>query len=170
MILHKSNNLCKINQLLHVCGHEQPCKLNSTYGLWCLCERGHCVVHVVLVSPACHLCMDMLSSPRTLPKGMMGAYGPPYMPMQGPHEGLLSVAPMPPHPTGGPHLPPHHLQQGMPGYPGMPHQGKGRCPSHTCKVTSSRVSPAGGVYLVHRLRSLIFSLSSQSSLVSNKLF
>uniref|UniRef100_A0A3Q3A0H8 Protein polybromo-1 n=1 Tax=Kryptolebias marmoratus TaxID=37003 RepID=A0A3Q3A0H8_KRYMA len=52
-------------------------------------------------------------------EGMMGAYGPPYMPMQGPHEGLLSVAPMPPH------LPPHHLQQGMPGYPGMPHQGKG---------------------------------------------
>ncbi|XP_040015551.1 polybromo 1, like isoform X2 [Xiphias gladius] len=60
------------------------------------------------------------ASPRA---GMMGAYGPPYMPMQGPHEGLLSVAPMPPHPAGGPHLPPHHLQQGMPGYPGMPHQG-----------------------------------------------
>uniref|UniRef100_A0A3P8T0U5 Protein polybromo-1 n=1 Tax=Amphiprion percula TaxID=161767 RepID=A0A3P8T0U5_AMPPE len=56
-------------------------------------------------------------------EGMMGAYGPPYMPMQGPHEGLLSVATMPPHPAGGPHLPPHHLQQGMPGYPGMPHQG-----------------------------------------------
>ncbi|XP_054586619.2 polybromo 1, like isoform X2 [Nothobranchius furzeri] len=55
--------------------------------------------------------------------GMMGAYGPPYMPMQGPHEGLLSVAPMPPHSGGVPHLPPHHLQQGMPGYPGMPHQG-----------------------------------------------
>ncbi|XP_070707764.1 polybromo 1, like isoform X2 [Pempheris klunzingeri] len=60
------------------------------------------------------------ASPRA---GMMGAYGPPYMPMQGPHEGLLSVAPMPPHSVGGPHLPPHHLQQGMPGYPGMPHQG-----------------------------------------------
>ncbi|XP_076615633.1 polybromo 1, like isoform X3 [Chaetodon auriga] len=60
------------------------------------------------------------ASPRA---GMMGAYGPPYMPMQGPHEGLLSVAPMPPHPAGGPHLPPHHLQQGMPGYPGMLHQG-----------------------------------------------
>uniref|UniRef100_A0A8C6Q7Q7 Protein polybromo-1 n=1 Tax=Nothobranchius furzeri TaxID=105023 RepID=A0A8C6Q7Q7_NOTFU len=56
-------------------------------------------------------------------EGMMGAYGPPYMPMQGPHEGLLSVAPMPPHSGGVPHLPPHHLQQGMPGYPGMPHQG-----------------------------------------------
>lgn len=96
------------------------------------------------MSAACHLCMDMLSSPHTFPKGMMGAYGPPYMSMQGPHEGLLSVAPMPPHPTGGPHLPPHHLQQGMPGYPGMPHQGKGHCPSRTCSVTSSRVSPAGG--------------------------
>uniref|UniRef100_A0A3Q2PIJ1 Protein polybromo-1 n=1 Tax=Fundulus heteroclitus TaxID=8078 RepID=A0A3Q2PIJ1_FUNHE len=58
-------------------------------------------------------------------EGMMGAYGPPYMPMQGPHEGLLSVAPMPPHPAGGPNLPPHHLLHGMPGYPGMPHQGKG---------------------------------------------
>lgn len=54
---------------------------------------------------------------------MMGAYGPPYMPMQGSHEGLLSVATMPPHPAGGPHLPPHHLGQGMPGYPGMLHQG-----------------------------------------------
>nr|XP_046239484.1 polybromo 1, like isoform X3 [Scatophagus argus] len=60
------------------------------------------------------------ASPRA---GMMGAYGPPYIPMQGPHEGLLSVAPMPPHPTGGAHLPPHHLQQSMPGYPGMLHQG-----------------------------------------------
>uniref|UniRef100_A0A3B3YBW4 Protein polybromo-1 n=1 Tax=Poecilia mexicana TaxID=48701 RepID=A0A3B3YBW4_9TELE len=58
-------------------------------------------------------------------EGMMGAYGPPYMPMQGPHEGLLSVAPMPPHPAGGPNLLPHHLHQGMPGYPSMPHQGKG---------------------------------------------
>lgn len=112
-------------------------------------------------SAACHSCMDMLlSSPHPLPQGMMGAY-PPYMPMQGPHEGLLSVAPMPPHPVGGPHLPPHHLQQGMPGYPGMLHQGKGRCPSHTCSVTSSPVSPAGGVYLVHGLHSLIHSPNSQ---------
>ncbi|XP_039858256.1 polybromo 1, like isoform X9 [Simochromis diagramma] len=67
--------------------------------------------------------MGMINQTMTPVSGMMGAYGPPYMPMQGPHEGLLSVAPMPPHPTGGPHLPPHHLQQGMPGYPGMPHQG-----------------------------------------------
>lgn len=87
------------------------------------------------------------------PQGMMGAY-PPYMPMQGPHEGLLSVAPMPPHPVGGPHLPPHHLQQVLPGYPGMLHQGKGCSSAHTCPVTSSHVSPAGGVYLVHRLHSL----------------
>lgn len=91
----------------------------------------------------------------------MGAY-PPYMPMQGPHEGLLSVAPMPPHPVGGPHLPPHHLQQAMPGYPGMLHQGKGHSSAHTCLVTSSRVSPAGGVYLVHRLHSLRYSLTKRS--------
>ncbi|XP_041638497.1 polybromo 1, like [Cheilinus undulatus] len=67
--------------------------------------------------------MGMINQSMTPVSGMMGAYGPPYMPMQGPHEGLLSVAPMPPHPAGGPYLPPHHLQQGMPGYPGMPHQG-----------------------------------------------
>ncbi|KAK2915136.1 protein polybromo-1-like isoform X2 [Channa argus] len=67
--------------------------------------------------------MGMINQTMTPVAGMMGAYGPPYMPMQGPHEGLLSVAPMSPHPAGGAHLPPHHLQQGMPGYPGMPHQG-----------------------------------------------
>ncbi|KAM9409587.1 polybromo 1, like [Pholidichthys leucotaenia] len=74
--------------------------------------------------------MGVVPSPSTMGMinqtpvpGMMGAYGPPYMPMQGPHEGLLSVAPMPPHPAGGPLLAPHHLQQCMPGYPGMPHQG-----------------------------------------------
>ncbi|XP_035517884.1 polybromo 1, like isoform X2 [Morone saxatilis] len=67
--------------------------------------------------------MGMINQTMSPVSGMMGAYGPPYMPMQGPHEGLLSVAPMPPHPAGGPHLPPHHLQQGMPGYPGMLHQG-----------------------------------------------
>ncbi|XP_060898960.1 polybromo 1, like [Labrus mixtus] len=66
--------------------------------------------------------MGMINQNMTPVSGMMGAY-PPYMSMQGPHEGLLSVAPMPPHPTGGPFLSPHHLQQGMPGYPGMPHQG-----------------------------------------------
>ncbi|XP_069000505.1 protein polybromo-1-like isoform X1 [Embiotoca jacksoni] len=67
--------------------------------------------------------MGMINQTMTPVSGMMGGYGPPYMPMQGPHEGLLSVAPMLTHPAGGPHLPPHHLQQGMPGYPGMPHQG-----------------------------------------------
>lgn len=92
-------------------------------------KRGTVCSSSACCSAACHLCMDMLlSSPRPLPQGMMGAYGPPYMSMQGPHEGLLSVAPMPPHPAGGSHLPPHHLQQGMPGYPGMLHQGKGHCP------------------------------------------
>ncbi|XP_051271698.1 polybromo 1, like isoform X2 [Dicentrarchus labrax] len=65
--------------------------------------------------------MGMINQTMSPVSGMMGAYGPPYM--QGPHEGLLSVAPMPPHPAGGPHLPHHHLQQGMPGYPGMLHQG-----------------------------------------------
>uniref|UniRef100_A0A8C5FBT8 Polybromo 1, like n=1 Tax=Gadus morhua TaxID=8049 RepID=A0A8C5FBT8_GADMO len=55
-------------------------------------------------------------------EGMMGAYGPQYMPMQGPHEGLLSVAPMPPLHLGGPPMATHHLQQGM-HYPGMPHPG-----------------------------------------------
>ncbi|KAM8868716.1 protein polybromo-1-like isoform 1-T3 [Synchiropus picturatus] len=67
--------------------------------------------------------MGMINQSMTPVSGMMGAYGPPYMPMQGPHEGLLSVATMPPYPVGGPHLPPHHHQQGMPGYPGMLHQG-----------------------------------------------
>uniref|UniRef100_A0A8D3E6I9 Protein polybromo-1 n=1 Tax=Scophthalmus maximus TaxID=52904 RepID=A0A8D3E6I9_SCOMX len=88
--------------------------------------------------------MGMINQTMTPVSGMMGAYGPPYMPIQGPHEGLLSVATMPPYPAGGPNLPLHHLQQGMPGYPGMPHQGKGHCPSHTCSVTSSGISPAGG--------------------------
>lgn len=128
------------------------------------------VVHVILESAACHLCMNMLlSSPCPLPQGMMGAYGPPYMPMQGPHEGLLSVAPMPPHPAGGQYLPPHHLHQGMPRYPGMLHQGKGHCPSHTSSVTSSHISPARGVYLVHRLHNLIYLQNSQSSLVFSSL-
>lgn len=111
------------------------------------------------------ICMSFMHgyvvlSSSSPPQGMMGAY-PPYMPMQGPHEGLLSVAPMAPHPVGGHHLPPHHLQQAMPGYPGMLHQGKGRSSAHTCPVTSSRVSPAGGVYLVHRWHSLRYSPSSQ---------
>lgn len=110
--------------------------------------------------------------PHPLPQGMMGAYGPPYMPIQGPHEGLLSVATMPPYPAGGPNLPLHHLQQGMPGYPGMPHQGKGHCPSHTCSVTSSGISPAGGglpgpqaaqpdLVIEQKKGSLVFNILSQ---------
>ncbi|KAK5872557.1 hypothetical protein PBY51_013243 [Eleginops maclovinus] len=73
----------------------------------------------VVASPST---MGMINHNMTPMSGMMGAYGHPYMPMQGPHEGLLSVATMPPH-AGGGLLPLHHLQQGMPGYPGMPHQG-----------------------------------------------
>ncbi|XP_056129440.1 polybromo 1, like [Lampris incognitus] len=67
--------------------------------------------------------MGMINQTMTPVSGMMGGYGPPYMPMQGPHEGLLGVAPMPPHSLGGPPLPPHHLQQGIPGYPGIPPPG-----------------------------------------------
>ncbi|KAG7267016.1 hypothetical protein CRUP_028263 [Coryphaenoides rupestris] len=65
--------------------------------------------------------MGMINHTMLPVSGMMGAYGPPYMPMQGPHEGLLSVAPMP-LTLGGPPLAPHHLQQGMP-YPGMLYPG-----------------------------------------------
>lgn len=90
------------------------------------------VLHVIQL----HVTYAWICCPCPLPQGMMGAYGPPYMPMQGPHEGLLSVAQMSPHPAGGPHLPPHHLQQGMPGYPGMLHQGKGHSPSHESHVLS----------------------------------
>ncbi|XP_057701945.1 polybromo 1, like isoform X1 [Corythoichthys intestinalis] len=68
--------------------------------------------------------MGMINQTMTPMSGMMGAYGPPYMPMQGPHEGLLSVAPLSPYQAGGAHLHPHHLQPGgMPGYPGMVHHG-----------------------------------------------
>lgn len=86
--------------------------------------------------------MGMINQTMTPVSGMMGAYGPPYMPMQGPHEGLLSVATLPPHPAGGPHLPPHHLLQGMPGYPGMPHQGMMGGP-----MNGMAGSPAPGHYM-----------------------
>uniref|UniRef100_A0AAY4CCS3 Protein polybromo-1 n=1 Tax=Denticeps clupeoides TaxID=299321 RepID=A0AAY4CCS3_9TELE len=58
-------------------------------------------------------------------EGMMGAYGPPFMPMQGPPEGLMGMGIVPPHPMGVPAL--SHQQQlppCMPGYPGMPTPGK----------------------------------------------
>ncbi|XP_061114170.1 polybromo 1, like isoform X3 [Conger conger] len=58
------------------------------------------------------------ASPRA---GMMGGYGPPMMPMQGPHEGI-GMGSMPLHHMGVPALH-HHLQPGMPGFPGMPYPG-----------------------------------------------
>lgn len=62
-----------------------------------------------------------------LTQGMMGAYGPPFMPMQGPPpEGMMGMGGVPPHPMGVP-MPlshQHQLPAGMPGYPGMPHPGK----------------------------------------------
>ncbi|XP_049589991.1 protein polybromo-1 isoform X1 [Syngnathus scovelli] len=87
--------------------------------------------------------MGMINQTMTPMSGMMGAYGPPYMPMQGPHEGLLSVAPMSPYQAGGPHLPPHHLHQGgMPGYPGMLHHGM-----MGAAVNGMSGSPAPGGYM-----------------------
>ncbi|CAK6974228.1 polybromo 1%2C like isoform X2 [Scomber scombrus] len=86
--------------------------------------------------------MGMINQTMTPVSGMMGAYGPPYMAMQGPHDGLLSLAPMPPHSAGGPHLPPHHLQQGMPGYPGMLHQGM-----MGAGMNGMAGSPASGNYM-----------------------
>lgn len=83
---------------------------------------------------------------------MMGAYGPPYMPLQGPHEGLLSVAPMSPYQAGGPHLPPHHLQQGgMPGYPGMLHHGKGLLVTATPDHLWALSAPRDGLGHIYRL-------------------
>ncbi|NP_001003535.2 polybromo 1, like [Danio rerio] len=56
-------------------------------------------------------------------EGMMGNYGPPYMPMQGP-EGMMGMGGTPPHLMGVPQLPSqHYLLPGMAGYPGMPHPG-----------------------------------------------
>ncbi|XP_076870384.1 polybromo 1, like isoform X1 [Brachyhypopomus gauderio] len=56
--------------------------------------------------------------------GMMGNYGPPFMPMQGPPEGMMGMGGTSPHPMGVAPLPPHHyLPPGMTGYPGMPSPG-----------------------------------------------
>ncbi|XP_064154840.1 protein polybromo-1-like isoform X1 [Anguilla rostrata] len=66
--------------------------------------------------------MGMLNQNMTPVSGMMGGYGPPMMPMQGPHEGMVGMGSMPPHHMGVPVLP-HHLQPGMPGFPGMPYPG-----------------------------------------------
>uniref|UniRef100_A0A672QK67 Protein polybromo-1 n=1 Tax=Sinocyclocheilus grahami TaxID=75366 RepID=A0A672QK67_SINGR len=58
------------------------------------------------------------------PPSIMGNYGLPYMPMQGPSEGMMGMGGTPPHPMGVPQLPSqHYLLPGMAGYPGMPHPG-----------------------------------------------
>lgn len=55
----------------------------------------------------------------------MGNYGPPFMPMQGPPEGMMGMGGTPPHPMGVPPMPPqHYLPPGLAGYPGMPLPGK----------------------------------------------
>ncbi|XP_060724127.1 polybromo 1, like isoform X1 [Tachysurus vachellii] len=56
--------------------------------------------------------------------GMMGNYGPPFMPIQGPPDGMMGMGGTPPHPMGVPALPPqHYFTSGMAGYPGMPPSG-----------------------------------------------
>uniref|UniRef100_A0A8C2L4U9 Protein polybromo-1 n=1 Tax=Cyprinus carpio TaxID=7962 RepID=A0A8C2L4U9_CYPCA len=68
--------------------------------------------------------MGMLNQSMPPVPGMMGNYGPPYMPMQGPSEGMMGMGGTPPHSMGVPQLPSHHyLLPGMAGYPGMPHPG-----------------------------------------------
>lgn len=55
-------------------------------------------------------------------QGMMGNYGPPFMPMQGPPDGMMGMGGTPPHPMGLPALPPqHYFTSGMAGYPGKKH-------------------------------------------------
>ncbi|XP_051568786.1 protein polybromo-1-like isoform X3 [Myxocyprinus asiaticus] len=64
--------------------------------------------------------MGMLNQAMPPVPGMMGNYGPPYMPMQCP-EGMVGMGGTPPHHMGVPQLPPqHYLPPGMAGYPGMP--------------------------------------------------
>lgn len=58
-------------------------------------------------------------------QGMMGNYGPPFMPMQDPADGMMGMSVTTPHPMGVPALPPqHYFTSGMAGYPGMPPPGK----------------------------------------------
>ncbi|XP_030632413.1 LOW QUALITY PROTEIN: protein polybromo-1 [Chanos chanos] len=66
--------------------------------------------------------MGMLNPSMTPVSGMMGTYGPPMLPLQGPVDGMVSMAPMPPHHMGMPALP-YHLPPGMPRFPGMPYPG-----------------------------------------------
>ncbi|XP_027135668.1 polybromo 1, like isoform X3 [Larimichthys crocea] len=138
--------------------------------------------------------MGMINQTMSPVSGMMGAYGPPYMPMQGPHEGLLSVAPMSPHTAGGPHLLPHHFQQGMMGagmngmagspgsgnfmqQPGMfspgphappPYPGQGQ-PSHLQPTTPMFVAPPPKTQRVLHSEAYlkyIEGLNSESSTIS----
>ncbi|KAF4079056.1 hypothetical protein AMELA_G00188770 [Ameiurus melas] len=68
--------------------------------------------------------MGMLNQAMPPMPGMMGNYGPPFMPMQGPPDGMMGMGGTPPHPMGVPALPPqHYFTSGMAGYPGMPHPG-----------------------------------------------
>ncbi|XP_056606177.1 polybromo 1, like isoform X1 [Triplophysa dalaica] len=65
--------------------------------------------------------MGMLNQAMLPVPGMMGNYGSPYMPMQGPPEGMMGMGGTPPHHMGVPLLPSqHYLPPGMAGYPGMP--------------------------------------------------
>ncbi|XP_041130256.1 protein polybromo-1-like isoform X3 [Polyodon spathula] len=54
--------------------------------------------------------------------GMMGGYGLPMQPLQGPVDGMLSMGSMQPHHLGVSPLP-HHLQPGMPGIPDLSYSG-----------------------------------------------
>ncbi|XP_066520452.1 polybromo 1, like [Hoplias malabaricus] len=68
--------------------------------------------------------MGMLNQAMPPMPGMMGNYGPPFMPMQGPPEGMMGMGGTPPHHMGVPPMPPqHYLPPGMAGYPGMPPPG-----------------------------------------------
>lgn len=68
-------------------------------------------------------------------QGMMGNYGPPFMQMQGPPDGMMGMGGTPPHSMGVPALPPqHYFTSGMAGYPGMPPPGKKH--PHVCNFTS----------------------------------
>lgn len=101
-----------------------------------LCFVVH-VLHSQLAWPSVH--GSLVLSLLFLTQGMMGAYGPPFMPMQGPPpEGMMGMGGVPPHPMGVP-MPlshQHQLPAGMPGYPGMPHPGKEqKLPARSSPVT-----------------------------------
>ncbi|XP_076845380.1 protein polybromo-1 isoform X2 [Brachyhypopomus gauderio] len=66
--------------------------------------------------------MGMLKPSMTPMAGMMGSYRLPMLPLQGPVDGIVTVAGMPPHHMGVPVLPPY-FPPGMSGFPGMLHPG-----------------------------------------------